>query len=78
MLLGSLVLVPQRPILAGVLAGLLTIKPHLGLILPFCFIAGGHWRTFVSASITVIVLVLVTGIGFGFEVGPLYPRNREP
>ena len=38
-----------RPILAGLAAGLLTIKPQLGVLLPLVFIAGGHWRALASA-----------------------------
>lgn len=40
-----------RPILAGLAAGLLTIKPQLGIFLPLVFIAGGHWRALASAVV---------------------------
>ena len=38
-----------RPLPAGVLIGLLTFKPHLGLLLPFVLIAGREWRAFTVA-----------------------------
>lgn len=58
---GSLLLVAvlyakPRPLIAGLAAGLLTIKPQLGILLPILFIAGGHWRAIVSAAIVTIAL----------------------
>ena len=48
----------SRPILAGLAAGLLTIKPQLGIFLPLVFIAGGHWRAFASAAVFSLTLWL--------------------
>jgi len=52
---GGLLLLSTRPLLAGVLFGLLTIKPHLGLLLPMALLAIGAWRTIISAAATAIV-----------------------
>jgi len=41
----------QAPIVAGLAAALLTVKPQLGLLLPVLFLAGGHWRAFGAAAI---------------------------
>jgi hypothetical protein len=41
-----------RPILAGVAFGLLSFKPHLGLLLPLALVAAGRWRTFAAAAAT--------------------------
>jgi hypothetical protein len=38
---GGLLLLESRPVLAGALIGLLTVKPHLGLLLPFALAPGG-------------------------------------
>src|SRR5690606_42098322 len=54
LLLGGMMLAPAKPIAAGILIGLLTVKPHLGLLLPCCLLAGGHWRA--AASATVVTL----------------------
>jgi len=62
---GALFLLVERPILAGVLIGLLTFKPHLGLLIPIALIAGGHWRAFVSASITALTLAVLSWLAFG-------------
>lgn len=57
LLCGGFLLLEKRPGLAGVLIGLLSYKPQLGLILPLLLIAGGHWRCFLTASTTVVLLV---------------------
>ncbi len=65
-LLGAALLcLRPKPILAGVFIGLLAYKPHFGLVIPFALIAGGHWRAFVSAGVTVSALVLATLLAFG-------------
>lgn len=45
-----------KPVLAGLAAGLLTIKPQLGILLPVFFLASGHWRAFLVAAIVTIML----------------------
>jgi alpha-1,2-mannosyltransferase len=57
----------QRPWLAGMLIGLASVKPHLGLLIPFALLAGGHWRVFLSASITVAIMILASILAFGME-----------
>jgi len=58
-LLGTaLVMLVERPILAGVLIGCLAYKPQFGLLIPLVLIAGSHWRAFISAAATVAVLTL--------------------
>ena len=47
----------HQPILAGMLIGLAAFKPHLGLLVPFALLAGGYWKTFASAALTVAASV---------------------
>ena len=56
-----------RPWLAGILIGLASVKPHLGILIPFALLAGGHWRVFLSATVTVLALILATILAFGME-----------
>ncbi len=52
-----------RPFLAGAAAALLTVKPQLGVLLPFAYLAGGHWRSFFSAAgFTVFLCAITTGL----------------
>jgi len=50
------------------LFGLLTIKPHLGLLIPFILLAQGNWRAIGAAAITAIIMAILTGVAFGFDV----------
>lgn len=66
--IGGLHYSDKKPILAGILFGLLTMKPHLGILIPFILIISGNWRTFFSAAVTTIILILTTYLMFGIEV----------
>jgi arabinofuranan 3-O-arabinosyltransferase len=55
----------ERPILAGICLGLLTYKPHLGLLIPIALVAGGHWRVIVVAGIVATLMALASWLAFG-------------
>ena len=76
LLVGGLLAAPKRPILAGVLFGLLTVKPQLGILIPFCLLASRNWRAFASAAVTTVTLVLLTGLAFGFGTGRCSSARR--
>ncbi|HVO04020.1 MAG TPA: glycosyltransferase family 87 protein [Candidatus Cybelea sp.] len=56
LLCGGLLLVERRPLVAGLLFGLLTFKPQLGILLPFILLAGGWYRAFAAAVVVAIAL----------------------
>jgi hypothetical protein len=64
---GALVMLVQRPILAGVLLGLLTYKPHLGLLFPVVLAASGHWRAFAAAGVVAVAMALASWGAFGTD-----------
>ncbi len=64
---GGLVLLERRPVLAGILFGALTYKPHLGLLVPFALLAGGHVRAILSAAVTAAALLLAAFLLLGPE-----------
>ena len=67
-LMGSgLLLVPTRPVIAGILLGALAYKPHLGLLLPVALAAAGQWRAFASAAATVCISAIAALAIFGIE-----------
>jgi hypothetical protein len=68
MLLTIFAFLDRRPIIAGILIGLLTIKPQLGLLFPFMLIASGRWRVFMAAAVTTLGLVAVTAALFGPQI----------
>lgn len=57
-----------RWVLAGVLIGCLTLKPQLGVMIPFALLAVGAWRTIIAATVTALLLLalptLVVGVPF--------------
>lgn len=57
-LLGAaLLLLQRRPVVAGALIGILTIKPHLGLLLPLALLCGRHWLAFLAATLVAALLL---------------------
>jgi glycosyl transferase family 87 len=65
---GGLVILDRRPLVAGILFGLMAYKPQFGLMIPIALAAGGYWRTFVAAAATAVLLTLVTTLVFGVQV----------
>ncbi|WP_374370083.1 glycosyltransferase family 87 protein [Dongia sp.] len=78
LLCGGLLLLERKPLLAGVLIGLLSYKPQLGLLLPFLLIAGGYWRPFWVATATVIALLTASVIFLGIDAWKLYLAEAAP
>jgi hypothetical protein len=50
----------KRPVIAGVLIGLLTVKPQLGVLFPFALIASGRWRVFWWAAVSTLALIAIS------------------
>jgi alpha-1,2-mannosyltransferase len=63
----ALVQLDARPILSGVLFGLLAYKPQFGLMIPLVLVATGRWRTVFAATATVALLVLAATLAFGID-----------
>ena len=51
LLIGGLVNLDRRPILSGILFGMLTIKPQFGLLLPVLLLITGRWRVIAAAVV---------------------------
>ncbi|WP_175975881.1 glycosyltransferase family 87 protein [Burkholderia sp. BCC1047] len=48
----ALHLLDRRPVIAGLLIGLLAIKPQLAVVFPFVLIAARAWRAFAAAAVS--------------------------
>jgi hypothetical protein len=72
---GALRVLPRRPIVAGMLLGVLTVKPQLGLLLPPALLLVGERRAFISAAATALGLVVLSVIVFGLEPWRDYAAN---
>jgi hypothetical protein len=58
----------DRPVLAGILIGLLSYKPQLGILIPFALLAGREYRAFASAAVTTLLFATASWVVFGAEV----------
>jgi alpha-1,2-mannosyltransferase len=65
---GGLVSLDRRPLVAGILFGLMAYKPQFGLMIPIALAAGGYWRSFAAAAATAVLLTVVTTLVFGVQV----------
>lgn len=75
-LLGAALLVlERRPVLAGVLIGCLTFKPHWGILLPVALIADRRWRAFATASIVAVLLAGASVVAFGTAPWEAFPSE---
>jgi Glycosyltransferase family 87 len=57
-------LLPKRPLLAGIAFGLLTLKPQLGVLIPFFLLARGDWRAILAACVTAGALAALSCLIF--------------
>lgn len=64
---GGMLLLDRSPVLAGLLLGALSYKPHFGLLIPIALAAGGHWRSFVSAGLAVFALIGASLVLHGWD-----------
>ena len=64
---GALHLMDRRPALAGALIGLLTYKPHFGVLFPLVLAVTGRWRVFASAAIVTVLVAALSYTAFGTE-----------
>jgi alpha-1,2-mannosyltransferase len=69
--------IERRPGAAGAFAALLTIKPHLGLLLPPLLLARRKWRTIVVAAAGSLAMLLASGAVFGFDLWTEYATEMS-
>lgn len=68
----------RRPALAGILIGLLTVKPQLGILFPVMLIASGRWRVFACAALAALVLSAASLALAGYESWHAYVTKALP
>ncbi|HEX8620647.1 MAG TPA: glycosyltransferase family 87 protein [Allosphingosinicella sp.] len=66
--LGAFHLLPRRPATAGILIGLMLVKPHLAILAPLILARRGEWRAFAAAAATAASLVALSALAFGPEL----------
>jgi hypothetical protein len=78
LLIGGLRLLDRYPVWSGVLFGILTIKPHLGLLVPVALVAAGAWRAIASAIFTAGAMVAGSIALLGVQPWIAYFKTTAP
>ncbi|WP_128291904.1 glycosyltransferase family 87 protein [Afifella aestuarii] len=79
--IGGVYLWDERPILAGIFLGLLTVKPQFGVLIPFVLLIERRWWVIGTAMATATCLIGASVIAFGVEpwreffISPLSASN---
>ena len=64
---GGVLMLGSRPLLAGVLLGLMAYKPQFALLVPFALLAGREWRALGAAILSQFALILLSLAVLGIE-----------
>ncbi len=73
LMIGGCRLLGRRPVLAGILFGLLTMKPQYGLLVPVALVSARQWRSVMAATAIAVLLVLTSGEVFGWTAWARLP-----
>ncbi|MBM3487054.1 MAG: DUF2029 domain-containing protein [Alphaproteobacteria bacterium] len=71
----ALVLLDRRPVVAGIVIGLLALKPHWGILLPVLLVATRAWPAFIAAAITATAFLVVSTAVLGVETLEAFVAN---
>jgi hypothetical protein len=75
LMIGGMRLAWSRPLLGGILLGVLTCKPQLGLLVPVALAAAGLWSCMLAAALTTMALILVTSAAFGWTIWLIWLKS---
>ena len=67
LMFGGFRLLPGRPVLAGLLFGLLTYKPQLAVLVPLALVAAAQWRCLMAMCASAAAFVLASAFVFGLS-----------
>lgn len=65
---GGLLLLPQRPFLAGLALGCLAYKPHLAWLVPLALVGGRHWSALTGCLVSGLVLCASSLAAYGWPI----------
>jgi alpha-1,2-mannosyltransferase len=70
--LGAWHLLPRRPVLAGILIGLMVVKPHLAILAPIVLAWRREWAAIGAAAATTALLGALSALLFGPQLWVTY------
>lgn len=68
----GLAVLDERPVLSGLLFGLLCYKPQFGVLIPLVLAATGRWKCLIAGAATVTGLAVLATLSFGWQVWPAF------
>lgn len=78
---GAILLLAERPLIAGLTISLLSFKPHLALLFPVALIAAKRWDAFMAAALGCVLLIAASIAAFGSDTWWHYlaiaPLNKQ-
>jgi hypothetical protein len=78
LLIGGFANLERRPLVSGILFGILTFKPQFELLLPILLIMTGRWRVIAAAIATTALLIVATSVWFGSDIWVQYVQKVVP
>lgn len=77
LVVAGLLLAPHRPVRAGVMLGLVTLKPQQGLIVPVAWLAARNWRAIAVAAAVFAALALAVAAWVGGHAWVLFATQSR-
>jgi alpha-1,2-mannosyltransferase len=72
---GATLLVDRRPLVAGLMFGVLCYKPQLAILVPVALVCAGRWRALAGAALSAAALVLLSLAAFGGDTWAAFLRT---
>lgn len=74
----GLAALPRRPIVAGLLFGLLTFKPQMAALLPVALVAGRQWRALAAMALSAAAFAAASAVVFGPAMWRAWAEGLAP
>lgn len=68
LIVGGFGLMESRPVVGGLILGLLTFKPQFCLLVPVALIAAGCWRALLASAVSLLGMICASGLVFGWDL----------
>ena len=74
---GIIYYLDSKPILCGLMIGILTLKPHLGILIPVVLLISNHWQVFFSAAGFSLLFAALSYLVLGQETWQAFFRTTD-
>jgi hypothetical protein len=61
----GLALLPRRPVVAGICLGILSVKPHLAVLIPLALLCSRSWRALAAFAVCAVSMLALSVLLFG-------------